>query len=244
MTDNTNKQYDQLLIINQFFKENKADCAIQYIIENSIDPNIHEHSIHDNAALWLKDEDTCYFFEKITALGGNPLGHPSIMKSCIRSNKIQSIDYLLNNNVLEIFPNDIVYYINLTILYSNKYLFNTLLEKLDITKYTLPESNIPTCINVIIQEEKINFLNTLFTNNIIQPYMYTTDVANILTKCSLEFQYQFLETYANYTKIDLNKHISNLKTHDMPYVLKEIEKEEILIELPNNIQLHRNKNKI
>lgn len=244
MTNNNDKQYEQLLIINKFFKEDNVDDAINYIIENSIDPDIHEFSIHDYAALWLEDEATCYFFEKITLLGGNPLGHSSIMKSCIRRNKTKSIDYLLNNNVLNIFPNDIVYYINLAIGYSNKHLFNIILNNLDITQYKLLENNNPTCINIVLQEEKVDFLKILFEHNVIQPYIYSQETPALLKKCTPEFQKTFLEIYDKYICIDLQEHITNINSDDIVNILKKIEKQILLEDLPRATSSNHNRTKI
>lgn len=152
------KTYDLI----DLFKADKPDEVIDYLIKNGIDPSYDNNIISDYAALHLRDELLVDFLKEIEKIGGDPLGHDSILKNAISGDKIRAVTYLLNHKRFNKDMDNLIYIINTACMYDKVESLKLLDEKLNLFDYKMSTELNPTFINVTTNWCSLSCFNFIF----------------------------------------------------------------------------------
>lgn len=179
-----NEAQKYILPIIDLFKQSKYDEVINLIQKENIDPKHSDHIICDYAALWLDEPHLVPFFKKIKAIGGNPIGHNSMLKNIAQLGKADSLKYLIQEGVLDIFKDEAVYAVNTAIMGGQVKTFKILAQELDITNFVLHGEKNPSFVNRLIPYPNKDIMNYVFKNNLIQPFIFTKETIDLLERAS------------------------------------------------------------
>lgn len=69
------------------------------------------------------------------AIGGNPIGHESIMKNCIKYGKEETVKYLIENGILNSCREEIVYFVNVAIMDKQQNILKILAEHVELDNF-------------------------------------------------------------------------------------------------------------
>lgn len=191
-------------IIN-LFKKDDYESVLKIVKDNNIDPQYSSDCISDYAALWLKEPYILDFFVKFKSIGANPIGHPSILKNCITGEKINTVKYLIDEGILEKFPDDIIYFINIAVLEQQFSIFDYLCEKIDVKKYIMMGESNPSCINRVLDESLEDMYLLLIKKNIVQPFLFTKETIDYLNsmRTTLSFKNIVVSNLLQYLNIPM-----------------------------------------
>lgn len=215
-----------VLEIVALFKKDQYEEVISIILENNIDPQYSNNIICDYAALWLREPLLIPFYEKMKDIGGNPVGHDSMMKNCIKYGKEETVKYLIDNGILDSCHNELVYFINIAIMDKQQNILEILDKYIEIDKYCLFGENNPSCVNVALYYQNKEAVDYLFDKNIMQKYIFTEEAISKLEKAEDSFKRFYIKKVLDNFGLPEKEDYLNHKGYergDMAAVFKVIE---------------------
>lgn len=219
--------FKYILPMLDVFKRGEYIDVLNTIKQNNINPNYSSNEISDYAALWLKEPEIVQFFKEIKKIGGNPIGHKSILQNCLSNSKNKAAEYLIKEGVLISCEDSIVYFINEVVAKNNIEGFNLLSKHVDVSKIKLNwggfEEN-PSCLNRAIEHQNKDILKILFKSGIVQENIFNKETSNKLeeSKITQDFKYWFIDNVSKNLKLkNKKKYLSNqYESGDITVILK------------------------
>jgi hypothetical protein len=183
--DETDKH---IFTIIELFKKSKHDEVIDIIKHNNIDPQHSYNIISDYAALWLEEPHLIPFLKKIKKIGGNPLGHRTIIKNVATQGKIDTLKYLIDEGAFHAneIKDELVFILNGIVMDGHLESLKLFAEHIDIMQYKMTDESNPSIINRAFNSPHKNILDYLFDNNLVQPYLFSNEVINAVETLKMD----------------------------------------------------------
>lgn len=139
------------------------------------------------------------------------MGHPTIMQNCIKNNKFKAVKYLIKNGVLEECENDIVYFINASILDNHINSIKELMKHVDFKKHVLKHEKLPSFFNRVLDQPNPELFNFFMKKDLIEKFWIFEDEAilNLYKSRNENFQKFVVESFLKKFDVKLKVKIDN-----------------------------------